>query len=174
MESPTADIGDNLHWCPRLNILVFEAANAETQGHFLKLAGQFSFNFPDCYRDVESVAVDAESNSIFLLSKRYVPPEVFRLPLQPSGDLTTAELVILLDGIPRPTERDLREDPSHGPYSSMSTAFDFNGKDDVVVTYKEAYLCRRKLGGTWPEAFSGRQAASRSSAVSIWPRLCGV
>ena len=36
----------------------------------------------------------------------------------------------------------------------MPTAFDINGRDAVVVTYKEAYLYRRKLGQSWPEAFS--------------------
>ena len=149
-----ADTGDNLHWRHRLNILVFEAPDAETEGGSLKLAWQFSFNFPEGYRDVESVAVDARSNSIFLISKRYVPPEVFRLPLQPGGDVVTAEPVVVLDGIPRPTERDLREDPSYGAYSSMPTAFDIYGRDAVVVTYKEAYLYRRELGENWTEAFS--------------------
>jgi hypothetical protein len=156
-----ADTGDNLHWRPQLNILVFEAPEAETQGHPLKLSWQFSFNFPDGYRDVESVAVDAGSNSIFLISKRYVPPEVFRLPLQPDGDLVTAEPIVLLEGIPRPTETDLREDPIRGAYISMPTAFDINGRDAVVVTYKEAYLYRRKLGESWAEAFSGKPSRIR-------------
>ena len=150
-----ADTGDNLHWRPRLNILVFDAPDAETEGGTLKLAWQFSFNFPEGYRDVESVAVDARSNSIYLISKRYVPPEVFRLPLQPGGDVVTAEPVVVLNGIPQPTERDLREDPSYGAYSSMPTAFDINGRDAVVVTYKGAFLYRRKLGEKWAEAFSG-------------------
>ena len=161
-----ADTGDNLHWRRRLNILVFEAPDAETQGYSLKLAWQFSFNFPDGYRDVESVAVDAESNSIFLISKRYVPPEVFRLPLQPGDDLVTAESVVLLEGIPRPTETDLREDRSRGAYSSMPTAFDINGMDAVVVTYKEAYLYTRKLGENWAEAFSGRPSRIRLPYIS--------
>ena len=151
-----ADTGDNLHWRPRLNILVFDAPDAETQGRTLNLAWQFSFNFPEGYRDVESVAVDAGENSIFLISKRNVPPEVFRLPLQPGDDVVTAEPVAVLDGIPRPTERDLREDPSDGAYSSMPTAFDIYRRDAVVMTYKEAYLYRRKLGQNWAEAFSGR------------------
>ena len=150
-----ADTGDNLHWRHRLNILVFEAPDAETEGHSLKLAWQFSFNFPKGYRDVESVAVDTRSNSIFLISKRYVPPEVFRLPLQPGDGDVTAEPVVVLYGIPQPTERDLREDPTHGAYSSMPTAFDIHGRDAVVVTYKEAYLYRRKVGENWAEAFSG-------------------
>ena len=161
-----ADTGDNLHWRPRLNILVFDAPDAETEGGTLKLAWQFSFNFPEGYRDVESVAVDVGSNSIFLISKRYVPPEVFRLPLQPGDDVVTAEPVVVLDGIPRPTERDLREDPSDGAYSSMPTAFDINGRDAVVVTYKEAYLYRRKLGENWAEAFSGIPGRIRLPYIS--------
>lgn len=149
-----ADTGDNFYWRPTLDILVFEAPKAEAAGSALQLAWQFSFDFPKGYRDVESVAVDISSNSIFLVSKRHVPPEVFRLPLQPGGELVTAESVVILDGIPRPTVRDLREDPSYGAYSSMPTAFDINGRDAVVVTYKEAYLYRRKLGESWAEAFS--------------------
>lgn len=149
-----ADTGDNLHWRTQLNILVYEAPDAEAAGRSLELAWQFGFNFPEGYRDVESVAVDVTSNSIFLVSKRYVPPEVFRLPLQPDNDPVTAELLVVLDGIPRPTDRDLTEDPSYGAYSSMPTAFDINGRDAVIVTYKEAYLYRRKPGENWAEAFS--------------------
>ena len=150
-----ADTGDNLHWRPRVHILVFEAPDTEKTGNSLKLAWRFSFTFPEGYRDVESVAVDVRNNAIFLISKRYVPPEVFRLPLQPNDDVVMAEPVALLDGNPRPTERDLQEDPSYGAYSSMPTAFDISGRDAVVVTYKEAYLYRRKLGEPWAEAFSG-------------------
>ena len=149
-----ADTGDNFHWRRQLNILVFEAPDTESNGRPLQLAWQFGFNFPKGYRDVEAVAVDAESNSIFLVSKRYVPPEIFRLPLQPGDDLVTAESVVVLEGIPRPTDRDLAEDPTYGAYSSMPTAFDINGRDAVLVTYKEAYLYRRKPGETWAEAFS--------------------
>lgn len=150
-----ADTGDNFHWRSRLNILVFDAPDAKTEGGALKLAWEFSFNYPEGYRDVEAVAVDVGSNSIFLVSKRYVPPELFRLPLRPDDDLVTAKPVAVLDGIPGPTERDLQEDPSDGAYSSMPTAFDINGRDAVVVTYKEAYLYKRKLGQNWAEAFSG-------------------
>ena len=151
-----ADTGDNLHWRQRLNILVFDAPDTETEGRPLKLAWQFHFNFPEGYRDVEAVAVDVRTNSIFLISKRHDPPEVFRLPLQPDDDAVMAEPVAVLDGIPRPTERDLREDPTYGAYSSMPTAFDIYRRDAVVMTYKEAYLYRRKLGQNWAEAFSGR------------------
>ena len=150
-----ADTGDNLRWRPHLNILVFEAPDAETVGSSLQSAWQFSFNFPEGDRDIESVAVDAGSNSIFLVSKRHVPPELFRLPLQPGDGLIEAELVVVLEGIPQPTERDLTEDPSYGASSSMPTAFDINGRHAVLVTYKEAYLYRRKLGENWTEAFSG-------------------
>ena len=161
-----ADTGDNLHWRSRLNILVFEAPSAVTQGDSLKLAWQFSFNFPAGYRDVESVAVDPGSNSIFLISKRYVPPEVFRLPLRPSVDVVRAEPVVLLKGIPRPTETALREDPTRGAYSSMPTAFDINGRDAVVVTYRDAYLYRRKLGESWAEAFSDSPKLIRLPFIS--------
>ena len=62
------------------------------------------------------------------------------------GDVVTAEPVVVLDGIPQPTERDLREDPSYGAYSSMPTAFDIHGRDAVVVTYKEALSVQAQVG----------------------------
>lgn len=161
-----ADTGDNLHWRPRLHILVFETPDTEKSGKPLELAWRFSFTFPEGYRDVESVAVDVGSDSIFVISKRYVPPEVFRLPLQPGADVVVAEPVVLLNGIPQPTERDLREDPSYGTHSSMPTAFDISGRDAVVVTYKEAYLYRRKLGEPWAEAFSGLPKRIRLPYIS--------
>ena len=149
-----ADTGDNLHWRKTLNILVFEAPEIANVGSSLKLAWQFEFNFPFGYRDVESVAVDVYSESIFLISKRHVPPELFKLPLRPTKGAIVAEFVVALKGIPQPTTRDLKEDPKYGLAKSMPTSFDINDRDAVVVTYKEAYLYRRNFGENWREGFS--------------------
>src|SRR6478609_5895090 len=48
-------------------------------------AWQIQFQYPGGPRDCEAVAVDAKAGKVILLSKRTNPPEVYELPLRPSG-----------------------------------------------------------------------------------------
>ncbi|MBL6690679.1 MAG: hypothetical protein ISP91_09830 [Pseudomonadales bacterium] len=151
-----ADTGDNFNWRPYLTLLVIAEPLLETLGQPLVPVWSIRFRFPDGYRDIEGVAVDEQEEQIYLVSKRRIPAEVFRLPLTSSDDteIVTAKRVARLRGVPAPTARDLREDPQYGESVSSPTAFDLKGRSAMVVTYKEAYLFRRSFRSTWDETFS--------------------
>jgi hypothetical protein len=151
-----ADTGDNFNWRRQLTLVVLEepditTLNSET---ILKPSWTFSFSYPDGYRDSEGIAVDEETRSIMLVSKRRVPAEIFTLPLKPDANHVVAQPIARLKGIPQPTPRDLREDSEYGYSRSMPTAMDIRGRKAMVVTYKDAYLFARDRRESWADAFS--------------------
>lgn len=152
-----ADIGDNLRWRPTLYLHVVVEPDIERlrAGDVLEAARTIRYRYPDGPRDAEAVAVDVSLGEILIVSKRVIPAEVYRLPLAGGDGILTAERIAVLDGIPQPTERDLYEDPKYGPGRSEPTAMEIAGNQALVVTYKDAYLYRRRNGETWGETFAG-------------------
>ncbi len=149
-----ADTGDNFNWRPALTLIAIAEPDLASFGETLTPAWTVQFRFPHGYRDVEAVAVDVKEQQVYLISKRRIPAEVFRVPLQ-ADSLVTALPVANLRGVPAPTARDLREDPWWGESISSPTAFDMRGRYAMVVTYKEAYLYQRHFMKTWDETFQG-------------------
>lgn len=152
-----ADTGDNFAWRPRLTMAVVRLPDVENLSNdsVIPVEWTFDYRYPDGYRDCEAVAVDEDSSTIILISKRRVPAEVFELPLRPKADLVTARKVALLTNIPQPNDEDLIEDSRYGRFRSSPTALDIAGRKAVVFTYKHAYLFERKRRQSWAEAFAG-------------------
>lgn len=154
------NVGDNYRWRRSLELLVIgepelrgDPARAEGEA---PVAWTLRYRYPDGYRDCEAVAVDEAGEAVYLLSKRVIPAEVYRLPLRPPGaadELLVAERVALLDTIPQPVERDLLDDPDYGQYGSQPTGLDIAGRVAAVLTYKDAYLFTRRPGEDWATAF---------------------
>ena len=156
-----ADTGDNFNWRPRLTLLVFAEPQSSEQYPFaesaaLNPAWSFQYSYPEGYRDCEAVAVDERDDRIYLISKRRVPAEVFSLPLRPEAEHVVARFEGRLDLLPQPSQRDLREDPWYGLYRSTPTALDIHDRTAVVITYRDAYLYKRKRSASWPETFAGK------------------
>ncbi len=139
------DIGDNsarrrdctlyLLGEPRL------AGDKLRQGVTVKPLMTLPFRYADGPRDCESLAMDAEARTIYLVSKREHPRKVYALPLPkrpPAGPLTAKPVATLK--IPHPTGMDISAD----------------GRRAVVVTYTDAWLYRREGGQSWARAFAGR------------------
>lgn len=152
-----ADVGDNFRWRPVLELLVVREPDIDelAMDEVIPVAWKIRFRYPDGYRDSEAVAVDEQERAVYVISKRTIPAEVYRLPLESTQTLVTAERVAMLDSIPRPNEQDMWEDPCNGDYRSMPTAFDINRGVAAVVTYKDAYIYRRGYRESWAEAFIG-------------------
>lgn len=188
-----ADTGDNLRWHndgvlhlieePKLDSSLLDMMSGETQAlnlaiEPLKVIRSLTFQFPDGPRDCEAIGVDVQSGSVFLASKRTLPPEVYRIPLEAllnpqvnSESILKAELYAFLPGIPGPTDTDLREDPDNGHYRSTLTAFDIKDNKAVVVTYKDAYLYEKSVAGEWRQAFSDKPR--RIPLPPAWGREAG-
>jgi hypothetical protein len=113
--------------------------------------------FPDGPRDSESMAYDAHSDMILLLSKRDRPPRLYGVPLQRALTEQSLEAVFLTEvpGFRPPTRRDLLTSPHRGQWVSMPTAMDISADARLaaVLTYRSLYLCQRMEDESWAEAF---------------------
>lgn len=153
-----ADVGDNFRWRRVLRLYVVREPQLSelADDTVLQVDRTIQFRYPDGPRDSEGVAVDSSTREILIVSKRVVPAEVYRLPLEtPEGQIIRAERIALLTGIPQPTERDLYESSSFGEIRSWPTALDIHGDHAVIVTLKDAYLFERLAGQSWGDTFSG-------------------
>jgi hypothetical protein len=151
-----ADTGDNGGVRKTLALHVIEEPAQLRDGH-ARPAWSIVFRWPDGPRDCEAVAVDVQTASILLITKKRVPAQLFRLPLRPSTPgVLTAELLGTLAGIPQPTPDELQAAPHYARYLSQVTAADIapDRGSIAVLTYRRVYLYRRRSDEDWAQAMS--------------------
>jgi hypothetical protein len=143
-----ADVGDNGGLRRELRLRVLEEPATIADVH-VRQAWNVLFRWPDGPRDCESVAVDAREGAAYLVSKKRVPPELFRVPLFGPRRTAVAERIGTLAGIEQPTADDLHRNPVYGRYRSQITAADISadGRWFAVLNYRRVYL--------WPRLASG-------------------
>ena len=154
-----ADTGDNGGVRKELELVVLEepaVAENDYQGA-LKPAWKVRFRWPDGPRDCEAVSVDPLTGDALLLSKKRVPAQLFRLSLakpKKNEKPRVAEQIGVFAGIPQPDDAELKAHPQSGPYRAQITAADVSddGRDLVVLTYRDVYLYRRGAGESWRDA----------------------
>lgn len=133
---------------------------------------QLRLRYPDEPHDVEAVTVDAVEGQIYLLTKRMVPPILFRVPLTAFGrqDVVVVERVAELDRLPQPTEDEIVRDGSLSRYRSQATAMelDCTRRGLLVLTYDAIYRYMRRPDQSWELALAG-QSPARSS-LSLLPQ----
>ena len=89
----------------------------------------------------EAAAVDPASGDVLLVSKKRVPPEVFRVPLRPAGDeVVVAEKLGTIGGIAQPSEDDLARNPVYGRYRAQVTAADLSANGRVLAVLADRGL----------------------------------
>ena len=147
-----ADTGDNYYWRPKVSLLIVVEPNLDTSGSLIKPERVINVTYPAGARDVEAVAVDMLSETVFMVSKRRVPPELYSVPLDSGAETVVAKRIGPVQGIQQPTNRDIYEDPAFGQYRSTPTAMDIKGSHAAVITYKDVYLYRRSTSQDWPMA----------------------
>ncbi|MFC3551148.1 hypothetical protein ACFOLC_08955 [Lysobacter cavernae] len=149
-----ADTGDNGGLRRSLQLHVIEEP-AKLENARLRPAWSIAFRWPDGARDCEAVAVDAARGRILLLSKKRQPPELFSLPLQPTGrGLLTARKLGTLTGVPAPDADTLRRDPQRARLNGQVTAADVSpdGRTLAVMTYRWLLLYPRQPDQDWAQA----------------------
>ena len=146
-----ADVGDNGGLRREMALRVIEEPQELADAN-VSVAWSVRFRWPDGPRDCESVAVDAKEGAAYLVSKKRVPPELFRVALRP-GRLQTATRVGTLAGIDQPSTHDLTRNPVYGRYRSQITAADIapDGNWFAVLNYRRIYLWQRTEAG-WGDA----------------------
>jgi len=149
-----ADTGDNGGIRKQLTLYVIEEPARLRDGGTLKPAWIINFQWPDGARDCEASAVDPAKGEVLLISKKRVPPEVFRVPLRPSdGGVQTAELVATLSDISQPSQEELKKNPVYGRYRSQITGADLspNGRVLAVLNYHSVHMYVRNAGQDWAQ-----------------------
>ncbi len=144
-----ADTGDNGGIRAELVLHVIEEpASLDAPA---RLAWTQRFRWPDGPRDCEAVAVDAEARQVLLVSKKRVPPELFRLPLGPDEGTQVAERLGTLPDVAQPTEDDLAKSPVYGRYRAQITGADLspNGRVLAVLSYRAIHFLVRQPGEDW-------------------------
>jgi hypothetical protein len=149
-----ADTGDNGGIRKVLTLYVVEEPARLHDGGSVKPAWTISFQWPDGARDCEATAVDAARGEVLLISKKRVPPDVFRVPLRPSdGGVQTAVRVATLSSISQPSQEELKKNPVYGRYRSQITGADLsaNGRVLAVLNYHSVHLYVRNDGQEWEQ-----------------------
>ena len=151
-----SDTGDNGGIRQDLVLHVLEEPTALDQP--AKLAWTLRFRWPDGPRDCEAVAVDPVRGEVLLVSKKRVPPELFRISLRDSGREQVAELVGLLPGIEQPDRLDLARSPTYGRYRSQVTGASLspNGRVLAVLNYRSVHFLVRGPGEDWAPALAAK------------------
>ena len=150
-----ADTGDNGGLRQTLRIIALEEPSSVRDGSSKPVWIQ-EFRWPDGPRDCEAMAVDNQRKEILLVSKKRVPPELFRLPL-PSGQsdkVLTAERVGLLTGIGQPDAGDLQRNPVFGRYRAQISGADVSsdGLSLAVLNYRQVLVFSRLDNESWQQA----------------------
>jgi hypothetical protein len=144
-----ADVGDNGGLRSEVRLIAVPEPDALVDAE-VEPAWIVRFRWPDGPRDCEAVAVDARAGQVLLISKKRVPPELFRIELRPAGDaVQVAQRIGSLAGIEQPTPEDLRRNPVYGRYRSQITAADISADGQLlaVLNYRTAYLWSRNPAG---------------------------
>jgi hypothetical protein len=152
-----ADTGDNGGLRRSLQLHVIEEPKALASAT-LKPAWSIVFRWPDGPRDCEAVAVDAARREVLLISKRRQPPELFSLPLHPTGaSLQVARKLGVLARAPLPDPDEARANPRSARIHVQPTAADLapDGHALAVLTYRDVLIYPRRRGQGWAQALAG-------------------
>nr|WP_320012750.1 hypothetical protein [uncultured Desulfobulbus sp.] len=154
-----ADTGDNKALRKQCFIHIVEEPDLRSvsPGSRRKVKPSYSypFTYEDGPHDCEAVGVDAQRQTILLLTKREQPPVLYQLPLFPQEILAVARKAGPIPPLPRPSLNDGRL-LNFTPYATQPTALDISedGTYAVVLTYANAYIFTRADGASWLSAFA--------------------
>ncbi len=155
------DVGDNFAWRPNITLYLIEEpvlpAQA-TRGDKLQIPviHTFRVQLPNGPRDIEAIAVDADENAVYLISKRDNRPMLYRFSLaHAKGSQVSEQTASDLGAIRIP-----RADRNNG-YFNWVTAMDFSasGRWAYVATQSHGYRYARAKGQSWQEALQQQPIA---------------
>ncbi len=144
------DVGDNFRWRDDVTLYlvrepeVLDAQAAELQESPLPLSvtARLAIDYPQGPRDCEALTVNVAADTIWLLSKRHYPPELYSVSLSALFDdrpAATVDLVQELAHFPRPAEIDHLE-VEQPQFRHTPTGMDFEHPWLLVTTYQHALL----------------------------------
>lgn len=157
-----SDSGDNGGLRRELRIIAVEEPT-QLENTRVKPAWIQKFRWPDGPRDCEAMTVDPINRELLLISKKRVPPELFRLPLRASKpeETVTAERIGLLPGIGQPDADDLRRNPVFGRYRAQISGADVSPEGSLlaVLNYRQVVVYDRGKAESWSDALKRAPSA---------------
>jgi hypothetical protein len=143
-----ADVGDNLQWRPFVSVVIVAEPEVDSDtGKILEPIWQKKFRYPNGPRDCEAVAVDTNRGEILFLSKRNVPNELYKIPLEKiktvDDTMLIAEKITDIHSIPRLSRGEEDRFGNATPYMGMPTGMSIRANYLLVTTLQDAYLLNR-------------------------------
>jgi len=165
-----ADTGDNSGEREHVTLWLLPEPPIDGSSAIAKGARAIHFRYSDTPHDVEAITVDPVTEEVLLISKRTLPPALFRIPLASvdRNQIATAQRDAPLSGIPQPTEAEILRDGKLSRFRSQITAvaLDCTGRSLLVLSYDTLYRYARELGQSWSEALKD-QEPGRSSILFL-------
>jgi hypothetical protein len=135
-----ADTGDNGGLRKELFIHIIEEPEALDISS-VKPIRTLRFRWKDGARDNESLFASSENQSFYLISKKRVPAELYRLPFN-AEDGSSPALLTRLQGIAQPDAKTMNTKGDVGRYRSQITGADLSpdGQTVAVLNYQKVYF----------------------------------
>lgn len=153
-----ADVGDND--AKREKVKLYFLPERKALDRAVVIHTEIEIKYPDGPRDVESMAIDSETQTLYLLSKRDTQPRLYSLPLPNLEKGREYELeprfLGVVESIPRPSGEELRTYPKYGANRHFPTGMTMlpDGSAIAVLTYRGAYLARLGAERDWLAALN--------------------
>lgn len=153
-----ADVGDNE--ARRKRVALYFLPEPSAKDRRVSVSATIKLSYPDGPRDVEGVAVDPQSNTLYLLSKREPYPRLYALilPELEAGETYQMQPQLLgeVRSIPAPTADDLQKFPMYGQNRSRPTGMSHvpNGSGIALLTYGKAYFAALDGDRDWLAALN--------------------
>ncbi|MFT4874688.1 hypothetical protein [Congregibacter sp.] len=153
-----ADVGDNK--ARRRDVSLYFLPEPTANERRVRVHSVITLSYPDGPRDVESLAVDSVTNTLYLLSKRERFPKLYAIALPELGEEQEYRLAPTLLGevrsIPAPTEEDLKRSPKYGKHRSQPTGMSHvpDGSGIVLLTYGASYFAPLDAERSWLRALN--------------------
>ncbi|WOJ96879.1 hypothetical protein R0137_16775 [Congregibacter brevis] len=153
-----ADVGDNAARRQYVSLYFFPEPSVEDTE--VKVQTTIELSYPGGPRDVESVAVDPRTNTLYLLSKREALPKLFALTLPALDKAEAYQLQATLVGevrsIPAPTVEELQRFSKYGKFRSQPTGMAHvpDGSGIALLTYGNTYFAALNEERDWLAALN--------------------
>jgi hypothetical protein len=164
-----ADVGDNN--AKRETVSLYFLPEPKSPLRAAVTYTRINVSYPDGPRDVESMAVDSQTQTLYLLSKRDPQPRLYSLalPALEKGaeyDLSPRFLGTL-DLIPPPSKEELRAFPRYGHHRHYPTAMTMipDGSAIAVMTYRGVYLAALGPERDWLSALNSSLCPVQTPAL---------
>ena len=154
-----ADTGDNNAKRESSKFYIFSEPEIPSGANHLaetvSPAWVIQFRFRDGPRDCESVAVDAQAEKIYFLSKRTIPPELYELPLR-ATEKNSIQVVQSMGALSVKSPNSVLI-----PFLDQPTGMDISadGTLAAVITYYGIFVYHKLPNQSWAAAFSQKPVA---------------